>query len=56
MKFEDFTKNITLLKKIQLGGVEAQFKLAPEMRLAYDDKKITANNPKIAAVFSSILP
>ena len=27
MKFEDFTKNITQLKKIQLGGVEAQFKL-----------------------------
>ena len=56
MKFEDFTKNITLLKKIQLGGVEAQFKLAPEMRLAYDDKKITANNPKIAAVLALFYP
>lgn len=56
MKFEDFTKNITQLKKIQLGGVEAQFKLAPEMRLAYDDKKITANNPKIAAVLALFYP
>ena len=56
MKFEDFTKNITLLKKIQLGGVEAQFKLAPEMRLAYDDKKITANNPKIAADLALFYP
>ncbi|MDG1508384.1 MAG: CoA pyrophosphatase [Flavobacteriaceae bacterium] len=56
MKFEDFTKNITQLKKIQLGGVEAQFKLAPEMRLSYDDKKITANNPKIAAVLALFYP
>ena len=56
MKFEDFTKNITQLKKIQLGGVEAQFKLAPEMRLAYDDKKITANNPKTAAVLALFYP
>ncbi|MDG2275752.1 MAG: CoA pyrophosphatase [Flavobacteriaceae bacterium] len=56
MKFEDFTKNITQLKKIQLGGVEAQFKLAPEMRLAYDDKKITATNPKIAAVLALFYP
>ena len=56
MKFEDFTKNITQLKKIQLGGVEAQFKLAPEMRLSYDDKKITANNQKIAAVLALFYP
>ena len=56
MKFEDFTKNIDQLKEIQLGGVEAQFKLAPEMRLAYDDKKITANNPKIAAVLALFYP
>ena len=56
MKFEDFLKNIDQLKKIQLEGVEAQFKLAPEMRLAYDDKKITANNPKIAAVLALFYP
>ena len=56
MKFEDFTKNIDQLKKIQLGGIEAQFKLAPELRLAYDDKKITANNPKIAAVLALFYP
>jgi len=56
MKFEDFTKNIDQLKEIQLGGIEAQFKLAPEMRLAYDDKKITANNPKIAAVLALFYP
>ena len=56
MKFEDFTKNIDQLKEIQLGGIEAQFKLAPELRLAYDDKKITANNPKIAAVLALFYP
>ena len=56
MKFEDFLKNIDQLKEIQLGGIEAQFKLAPEMRLAYDDKKITANNPKIAAVLALFYP
>ena len=56
MKFEDFLKNIDQLKKIQLEGVDAQFKLAPKMRLAFDAKKIAANNPKIAAVLALFYP
>ena len=56
MKFEYFLKNTDQLKKIQLGGVEAQFKFAPKMRLAYDAKKIASNNPKIAAVLALFYP
>ena len=56
MKFERFLKNIDQLKKIQLGGLDSQFKLAPKMRLGYDSKKIIAKNPKIAAVLALFYP
>lgn len=56
MKFEDFLANIHRLQSIPLGGLEAQFKLAPALRLGYDAKKIKANNPKRAAVLALFYP
>lgn len=56
MEFQDFFKVINQLKQISLGGLDAQFKLAPEMRLGYDSKKIKANNPKRAAVLALFYP
>ncbi len=56
MNFELFLKNIEVFKNTQLPGIEAQFKLAPKMRLEYNAKKIEANNPKIAAVLVLFYP
>ena len=56
MNFEVFLKNIEVFKNTQLPGIEAQFKLAPKMRLEYNAKKIEANNPKIAAVLALFYP
>lgn len=56
MKFEDFLSNINQLQTGPLGGLEAQFKLAPALRLRYDANKIKANNPKQAAVLALFYP
>ena len=56
MNFEVFLNNIEVLKNTQLPGIEAQFKLAPKMRLEYNAKRIEANNPKIAAVLALFYP
>lgn len=56
MKFEEFLNTIDQLKQLPLGGLEAQFKLAPKMRLGYDSEKIKANNPKKAAVLALFYP
>lgn len=56
MKFELFLKHIETLKNTKLPGIEAQFKLAPKLRLNYNAKKIKANDPKIAAVLALFYP
>ena len=56
MNFDDFHKNISQLEQLPLGGLDAQFKLAPKMRLGYDVEKIKANNPKRAAVLALFYP
>ncbi|TXD49380.1 NUDIX hydrolase [Polaribacter sp. IC073] len=56
MKFNQFKNKITSLKSKNLGGLEAQFKLAPELRLRYDADKIIANNPRKAAVLALFYP
>lgn len=56
MNFKKFTNHIEELKKIELGGLEAQFKLAPKLRLKYDKQKIQAKNPKKAAVLALFYP
>ena len=56
MNFNQFKKQIDYLKSNKLGGLEAQFKLAPKLRLNYNEDKIAANNPKKAAVLALFYP
>jgi len=56
MKFELFLKHIETVKNTKLPGIEAQFKLAPKLRLNYNTKKIRANDPKIAAILALFYP
>lgn len=56
MNFSEFTSKINDLKASNLDGLEAQFLLAPRLRLQYDAQKITANNPKRAGVLALFYP
>jgi len=56
MDFDHFKSNLNLLQNNLLGGLDAQFKLAPKMRLKYDAQKISARNPKHAAVLALFYP
>ncbi|WP_298883739.1 CoA pyrophosphatase [uncultured Polaribacter sp.] len=56
MNFNSFKNKIENLKYAKLGGLDAQFKLAPKMRLKYDADKIRAKNPKRAAVLALFYP
>ncbi|MFT4645197.1 MAG: 8-oxo-dGTP pyrophosphatase MutT (NUDIX family) [Planctomycetota bacterium] len=56
MEFNQFKSIITSLKFKKLGGLEAHYKLAPELRLKYDTEKIAASNPKKAAVLALFYP
>ena len=56
MTFELFEKHIDQIINIKSLGVEAQFKLAPKMRLGYDAQKIRVSKPKIAAVLALFYP
>ncbi|WP_298777939.1 CoA pyrophosphatase [uncultured Polaribacter sp.] len=56
MNFKDFIQKINFFKKQQLGGLDAQFKMAPKLRLKYDADKIMANNPREAAVLVLFYP
>jgi len=56
MDFDVFLSKINDLKTQKLGGLEAQFKLAPALRLRYDADKIAAKHPKKAAVLALFYP
>lgn len=56
MNFKKFISKIDMFKQLKLGGLEAQFKMAPELRLKYDKDKIEANNPRKAAVLALFYP
>ena len=56
MNFKDFTNKIDSFKLVKLGGLDAQFKMAPKLRLKYDQDKILANNPRKAAVLALFYP
>ena len=56
MEFSSFINNINYIKTAEIGGLESQFRLAPKMRLKYNAEKITANNPKKAAVLALFYP
>lgn len=50
MQFDFFLSNILKLQKLPLGGLDSQFKMAPELRKHFDLEKINLRNPKEAAV------
>lgn len=56
MKFNEFLNKIDHLKTSQLAGQNAQFKLAPKLRLKYNQQKILAKNPRKAAVLALLYP
>ena len=56
MNFKDFTNKIDALKNEKLGGLDTQFKMAPKLRLKYNQAKIAANNPRKAAVLVLFYP
>lgn len=56
MNFTQFQQYIPTLKDVVLGGLEAQFKLAPEIRKRYSEDMIKANKPKISAVLALFYP
>lgn len=56
MNFIQFKNKIDILKTKKLGGLDAQFKLAPELRLRYNADKIKANKPRKAAVLVLFYP
>ena len=56
MDFKFFLTKIQFLSTKKLGGLEAQFKLAPAMRQGYSTEKIKAYNPKKAAVLALFYP
>ncbi|MDP2089514.1 MAG: CoA pyrophosphatase [Flavobacteriaceae bacterium] len=56
MQFDFFLSNISKLKKLPLGGLDSQFKMAPELRKLFDKEKIKRLNPKKAAVLVLFYP
>lgn len=56
MEFSIFKEHIHFLSNTGIGGLEAQFKLAPEIRKQFSEEKIKAQNPKKAAVLVLFYP
>ena len=56
MNFKSFTDKIEDFKNVELGGLDAQFKMAPKLRLQYNKDKIAASNPRKAAVLALFYP
>jgi len=56
MLFTDFNIYIPKLQKANLGGIKAQFRLAPTYRKKFEEEKITASNPTLASVMIIFFP
>ena len=56
MDFNDFKNNVSKLSEITLGGLDAQFVLAPKFRQKYTQEYIDAKNAKKAAVLALFYP
>ena len=56
MKFHHFKNTISELTNQPVGGLDAQFKLAPKIRLKYSEDIINLKNPKKAAVLVMFYP
>ncbi|HCE54455.1 MAG TPA: coenzyme A pyrophosphatase [Lutibacter sp.] len=56
MDFNDFKNSISKLGKIPLGGLEAQFELAPKFREKYTQEFLISKNAKKAAILALFYP
>lgn len=56
MEFNYFKNNITIISKAAIGGMDAQFKLAPSMRLPYTQSYLDSKKPRKAAVIALFYP
>ncbi|MHB1107999.1 MAG: coenzyme A pyrophosphatase, partial [Lutibacter sp.] len=56
MDFNDFKNSVSKLEKIPLGGLEAQFELAPKFREKYTQEFLISKNAKKAAVLALFYP
>lgn len=56
MDFNHFKKNLSKLSEIPLGGLEAQFELAPKFRQKYTEEFLEALDAKKAAVLALFYP
>lgn len=56
MNFTNFTEKIDTYKIAKLGGKTSQFKLVPELRTKFSEKKIKESNPRKAAVLALFYP
>jgi 8-oxo-dGTP pyrophosphatase MutT (NUDIX family) len=56
MKFHKLKNSISIIAKSTLGGLDAQFKLAPKLRTKYTEDNIASLNPKKAAVLALFYP
>lgn len=56
MDFSYFKNNISKISTLSVGGLDAQFKLAPKIRLQYSEEKILSKNPKKAGVLALFYP
>ena len=56
MKFNDFLDHLTHIKNKELGGLDAQFKLAPALRKKYSESMIRSKSPRRAAVLALFYP
>ena len=56
MDFNSFLTQINKLQKLPLGGIESQFKMAPELRKYFSLKDIKDKNPRKSAVLALFYP
>lgn len=56
MDFAEFEHITSKIKTIKLGGLDAQFKLAPRLRLQYNEDVISKANPRKAGVLALFYP
>ena len=56
MNFEQFEHIISEIETTKLGGLDAQFKLAPKLRLKYNEDSIAKAQPKKAGVLALFYP
>jgi 8-oxo-dGTP pyrophosphatase MutT (NUDIX family) len=56
MNYSDFINAVPIIKNLDLGGLDAQFKLAPSSRKPYSEELINAKLPKKSAVLALFYP